>query len=422
MKLSTYISRRLIGSMLIILILWSALFYLGILNEVNDETDDVLEDYSTMLIQRTLAGEKLPSIDNGSNNTYKIEQLTAEQAEQLSTIEFVDEQVFIEYKSEYEPARIIRRVFKAADGQYYLVTVATPSLDKADMILAIAILIVVLYLLLFVVISFSNTVIIRRCTKPLRQLIDYLDKKELDKGAVAVKIDNRIDEFKRLSEEINAFVDRHTQLFEQQREFIANASHELQTPIAVCQNRLELMMDSKLDEQQLEMLGKSLATLSQISKFNRSLLLLSRIDNGDFNSEQFDIREMVIEGVESCQEIYFDKKVTLEWLSQQSCIVEMNRSLAQIMVNNLIKNAFVHGVSPYMVSISLSDQGLSVTNKGLDVALNERLLFQRFNRSSNTNGSSGLGLSIIAAICKLYNYNIKYHFDSRNHTFFIKFR
>lgn len=89
--------------------------------------------------------------------------------------------------------------------------------------------------------------------------------------------DTRITEFRKLNDAAARYVERTEQMFEQQKQFIGNASHEIQTPLAICRNRLEMLMeDDSLSEKQLEELMKTHQTLEYITKLNKSLLLLSK--------------------------------------------------------------------------------------------------------------------------------------------------
>ena len=106
---------------------------MAIIDEVNDEVDDSLEDYSEVLITRALAGEQLPSQSDGSNNSYYLITVTADYAEKQKRIRYSDEMVHIEAKGETEPARVLRTIFKDKDRQYYELTVSTPTIEKQDL-------------------------------------------------------------------------------------------------------------------------------------------------------------------------------------------------------------------------------------------------------------------------------------------------
>ena len=122
-------------SLLLILVLgvWAVFFYMAMMDEVNDEVDDSLEDYSEVLITRALAGEQLPSQSDGRNNSYYLITVTADYAEKQKRIRYSDEMVHIEAKGETEPARVLRTIFKDKDRQYYELTVSTPTIEKQDL-------------------------------------------------------------------------------------------------------------------------------------------------------------------------------------------------------------------------------------------------------------------------------------------------
>ena len=133
MKLIYRILIHLSLALPIILAAWGILFYMAIIDEVNDEVDDSLEDYSEVLITRALAGEQLPSQSDGSNNSYYLITVTADYAEKQKRIRYSDEMVHIEAKGETEPARVLRTIFKDKDRQYYELTVSTPTIEKQDL-------------------------------------------------------------------------------------------------------------------------------------------------------------------------------------------------------------------------------------------------------------------------------------------------
>ena len=100
-------------------------------------------------------------------------------------------------------------------------------------------------------------------------------------------------------------------MFEQQKQFIGNASHEIQTPLAICRNRLEMLMeDDSLSEKQLEELMKTHQTLEYITKLNKSLLLLSKIDNGQFtDTKEVDLNVLLKQYLEDYKEVYSYKNI-----------------------------------------------------------------------------------------------------------------
>ena len=272
-------------SLLLILVLgvWAVFFYMAMMDEVNDEVDDSLEDYSEVIIIRTLAGEELPSQNTGSNNQYYLREVTEEYADSREDITYKDSMVYIVEKDETEPARILTTIFKDDENRFYELTVSTPSIEKEDLTAAIRNWMIFLYVALLLVIIVVNVWVFQQSMRPLYVLLHWLDGYRIGSKNKPLENDTQITEFRKLNEAAIRNAERSEQLFEQQKQFIGNASHEIQTPLAICRNRLEMMMeDESLSESQLEELMKTHQTLEHITKLNKSLLLLSKIDNGQF--------------------------------------------------------------------------------------------------------------------------------------------
>lgn len=130
MKLIYRILIRLSLALLAVLTVWTVFFYFTMIDEINDEVDDALEDYSETIIIRSLAGKELPSKNDGSNNSYSIRPITREEARQYPAIEYYDADIYIKEKEETEPARVLRTIFADKDDNYFLLEVSTPSFEK----------------------------------------------------------------------------------------------------------------------------------------------------------------------------------------------------------------------------------------------------------------------------------------------------
>ena len=260
---------------------WAILFYFTVMDEVNDEVDDSLEDYSEIIIIRALAGEELPSKNTASNNQYFLREVTKEYAGSRDDILYKDSMVYIPEKDETEPARILTTIFKDDGEKFFELTVATPSIEKDDLKDAMAGWMIFLYIALLLTIIVINVWVFYRNMRPLYVLLHWLDKYRIGKGNEPLQNNTRVSEFRKLNEAAVRYAERSEQMFEQQKQFIGNASHEMQTPLAICRNRLEMLMeDENLSESQLEELMKTHQTLEHITKLNKSLLLLSKIENG----------------------------------------------------------------------------------------------------------------------------------------------
>ena len=306
MKLISRIALRLSLALLPLMALWGVLFYFTMVDEINDEADDALEDYSELIVKRMLAGRELPKPNNGSNNSYSIVPIGAPEAAVRPHIDYYDAEVYIPEKEETEPARVLTTIFQDADGAYYELKVATPTFEKDDLLRAILYWVVFLYLLLLLITISLTVWVFHRSMRPLYELLRWLDDYTPGRRGAPVPCSTRIVEFRRLSAAAQQTVDRSEALFEQQKHFIGNASHELQTPLAVLGNRIEWLLDNtEPTEKQMEELLKMQRTLRQIVRLNKTLLLLTKIDNGQFpESSEVDLAAVVGEQVALYDEIY----------------------------------------------------------------------------------------------------------------------
>lgn len=420
MKLIHRITLRLSLILLPILLVWAAVFYYTMVGEINDETDDSLEDYAEMLVRRTLTGGELPGQSDGSNNTYSIE-LLPDSVHHDQILEFKDEKVYIPEKRETEPARVLKMTFSDGEGNTYLLTVSTPTFEREDLLLAVFWHLVALYAILVVTILAVTALVFNYSMRPLYKLLEWLDNYHPGNGVDDLPTDSQTAEFKKLTESACSTIERAEKYFERQKQFIGNASHELQTPLAVLGTRIEWMIDNtQLTEEQFAELTKMRQSLHRLSRLNRTLLLISKIENAQFNEkDDVDIVELIKREVEVYEEVYGYKEIECRVELPERFVVTMDESLATTMVTNLIKNAFLHTAEGGSIIISIKDGEFSVANSG-DEALDATRLFDRFYTSGKS-GSTGLGLALVKSIAEFYRFNLEYSFVEGKHRFAVRF-
>lgn len=419
MKLIYYIILRITLALTLILTVWAIFFYVTMIDEVNDEVDDALEDYSETIIIRALAGEELPAKNNGSNNQYYLTEVSEEYAESRDDIQYKDSMVYIVEKGETEPARILTTIFKNDEDRYYELTVSTPSIEKNDLRDAIQIWIIFLYVSLLLCIVIISVRVFYRNMRPLYVLLHWLDNYQTGKKNEPLKNKTRITEFRKLNDAAIRYAERTEQMFEQQKQFIGNASHEIQTPLAICRNRLEMLMeDESLSESQLEELMKTHQTLEYITKLNKSLLLLSKIDNGQFtDTRELNLNVLLGQYLEDYKEVYDYRNIKVDIAEHAEFRVTMNESLAVALLTNLLKNAFVHNIDEGHIRIVITSGSITFRNSGIDRPLDKEHIFERFYQGNKKEGSTGLGLAIADSICRLQHLKIRYFFEQEEHCF-----
>ena len=298
----------------------------------------------------------------------------------------------------------------------------TPTIEKRDVIHSILIWTSLLYATLLVIIIVLNIYVFYRSMQPLYRLLDWFRHYRVGQKNEPLSNRNTITEFRTLYDAANLYAARNEQLFEQQKRFIGNASHELQTPLAICRNRLEMLMeDEDITERQLEELAKTHQTLEHITKLNKSLLLLSKIEN-----EQFaDVRPVCFNHIvrrylDDYCEVYEYRDIAVSVREEARLTFVLNETLAVTLVTNLLKNAFVHNTDGGRLVITLTADTFCISNTGVRYPLDHTKIFERFYKGSKQEGSTGLGLSIVAGICKLSGLEVHYEYRDEMHHFSIR--
>lgn len=418
MKLIYRIILRLSAVLVPLMALWGMLFYYMLVREINDEADDALSSYSELVITRVLAGRELPSLNSGSNNSYTIMPVSRDYAASHPGISYRDEEVYIPELGDTEPARVLSTIFMDKDESFYELAVATPTFEKADLIRTILFWMLFLYMLLIFSIIALVYWVLKRSMHPLYKLLQWLDRYVPGGKILPLETETDIPEFRKLNAAALRAAERSERMFEQQKEFTGNASHELQTPLAILANRMEWLMDNtELTRQQAEEIVKMQRTLGGMVRLVKTLLLLAKIENGQFpDSVQVDIASLAAENLELFGEIYESKGITCRFENKMPFRVVMNESLASVLVSNLIKNAFIYSPESGEIDVAFTSDTFTVSNTGTS-PLDREHVFDRFYKRSGREGSTGLGLALVSAIARYYSITVNYSFEGVKHLF-----
>lgn len=423
------LSRRIIGSVALALLvlfgLWALVFYHSSQRRIYGRIDKVLAQQSDKIISRFLDNDSLPRSLSGTSGTMEffIEMVSQEYAKSHQEPVFQTDEDYIDDLLDEETVRKTTRVFQK-QGHFYELTLTTQVFAWNDTLDFAIVSIFTLAAALLLAIILIVSVIIIRNMQPLNKLTEWLrnrkDNEDIPKPDKQIKV----QEFKEIETAVLEASEKSKQVYEEQKRFIGNASHEIQTPIAVCRNRLELLVDeTQLDEHQLSEIEKTLDTLGYISRLNKSLLLLSKIDNHQFKEEaEIHINQLVNQTLESLSEIYANLHIGISLDDRQPLVVTMDPNLATSLVSNLLKNAFIHNKQDGSISITLNANLLSIKNTGIDEALDAEAVFQTFYKKSTNTHSSGLGLAIAKAVCNEYGFEIGYQFTENQHCFSVRFK
>ena len=419
MKLLSYTYRKLALLLFLLMAVWGVLFYYAIIDEVVDETDDTLENYGEILMESALHDPSILETEGSLMSFYKFTPLSEEEGRHYRQV-FYDATVYIELEDEDEPVRVMCTAFRMPDGQYYELKLMISILERDDMVEAMLWYLGALFLLFLICTSIGIQLVLKGVFRPLHRLLDWLHCIQPGKEVPPLDNPTKIREFRQLSDAALDMGNRSYKAYEEQKQFIENASHELQTPLAIVRGKVELLAESEgMTEQQMEQLDEIYATLGRAVKLNKSLLLLSRIENGQYTEmEDVSVDEILDELLPDLMDIYEHKQVRLiRKREEQPFIIRCNHSLAQILVSNLVKNSLLHNREEGELQVLTTPTSLVIKNTG-DVPLDGEKLFRRFYHGMDgKKDSTGLGLAIARSIALSSSLKLTYEWQDGMHTF-----
>jgi signal transduction histidine kinase len=330
---------------------------------------------------------------------------------------------FIYDSLEYE-MRPFRQLFSPVKikGENYILTVRMSLVENDDLVMAIAAVQIALSILLSAGLLLLNRSLSKRLWRPFYRTLDQLKAYELDKSeSVSVEKSN-INEFDDLNQTVNNLTERNRRVFLQQKEFIENASHELQTPIAIFKSKLDSLMQSPtLSQVDSETIHELESTAKRMGRLNKNLLLLNKIDNEQFiDTEDVDVSSVVSNQLAGIQPVAQHERIAIS-ATMENLWIKANRALIEILVSNLLHNAIRHGTNSHGIGIAINGRTLTFTNHGAPLKMKINQLTQRFTKESNDSNSTGLGLAIVKKICDSCAYSLQYTYADNTHSFAITF-
>jgi signal transduction histidine kinase len=304
----------------------------------------------------------------------------------------------------------------------YLFTIQTNIEESHETIAVIAMITIFFFVVIVVGLLYLNRKLSSSIWKPFRDTLDQLKTFNLNSQNTIEFPVSDTSEFEELNQSLYKLIERNISTYKAQKEFTENASHELQTPLAIIKNKLDILLqDQDLTEKQYRIAEDINKALTRSSRINKNLLLLAKIDNNQFDhTETIFFDQLLHQSIEILEEHFEQKNISVAENISNDVQVNGNSILTEILINNLIINAIRHTSPGGFVSIELNQSYFEVSNSGTE-KLNTEALFKRFSKFSADNNGSGLGLSIIQEIGRLHQWMISYRFENGLHIFTVKF-
>ncbi|QQL48895.1 sensor histidine kinase [Mucilaginibacter ginkgonis] len=305
--------------------------------------------------------------------------------------------------------------------QRYRIVITESKVETEDLIRVIFAITIIIAFALLTALLLINRKLMRNLWRPFYQMLQEIKGFNLADRSKITKPDTEIEEFYDLNTEVTAMSERVQQDYQLLKNFVENASHELMTPLAVINTKLDtLVQDHAISDYQGQILSDVYATVGKLKQLNKSMLILARIENKLIPEyEIVDLQAELLQKVEDFKELAAPKNI---FITAQTSIVTISasRDLLSILLSNLILNAIRHNREGGMVAVTLTSNSLKVCNTGSLEPLDSDQIFQRFYKSPESEGT-GLGLTLIKEICDGHGFDLAYSFEENLHCFSIVF-
>ncbi|MBB6498585.1 sensor histidine kinase [Pedobacter cryoconitis] len=417
MKLARKYNRVNLVTSLIILVLSGAVYYFAIHYILTNKLDNDLKIEEEEIVASALKYDKLPLPSD-----FKDQKVTYSELKPGDSTEryFANTVYNNPDEKETEPGRSLVTTIRAG-GKDYSVTITKSSLEAEDLIRLIFLITLGVIIVLLVTLAVINRFVLSNLWRPFYETLKQLKAFNLaDKNDFTLQ-HTQIDEFLELDQSVISMSRRVRQDYKELKSFTDNASHEMMTPLAVINSKLDTLIQTEaLSDRQGELIEDVYLAVNRLTRLNQSLLLLAKIENNLIKDEENVILDTLItQKLRQFNELLAASNIHLIQKMEPQRLY-MSKYLADIMLNNLISNAIRHNKPNGEIKVLLHSGKLSVVNTGVEKALNSQRAFERFYKDASSEGT-GLGLAITSQICNLYNFKLDYHYQGEQHEFSITF-
>ena len=307
-------------------------------------------------------------------------------------------------------------------GQVLHLTTRISLVENEDLFQAVVATLAGLLALLLGGLLLLNRQIARRLWQPFYKTLEQLRRFEVTEDKLLDLSPSSVTEFNELNRTLNGLTQRSHQAYLGQKEFTEHAAHEMQTPLAVFQSKLELLSQTQpLTPEQAGLVGALNGVTVRLARLNKSLLLLTRIENhqyvatGPVNAAAL-LDALLQQSVESIQA----KEIRLKRTGlSDGPTLQTNRSLLGILLTNLLTNAIRYTPSTGLITVDVQLHTLTIANTGEPLSIPPDKLFSRFQKGEAQTEGVGLGLAIAKKVADASGYTLSYRYADQQHRFIL---
>lgn len=415
MNLLTKTSLNYLSVTLFVFMFATIAFYYLLRSQVNQNINTELEKRKSSIINQLLSAHSSVVTPPNQNEKVIISLLRKVPSPQLS---FCDT-LFYDYTAKkYVPFRQLGFVANFNNTAYYIQIFK--SLEETDnLIVRVFIIMTILIIMIIIALFITVRQTSLRAWNVFYDTIKKINNYDINSHNEFFLKESDVKEFDELNKVLFSMTERIKKDYFNMKEYSENASHELQTPLAIINSKMELLLQSKnLDERQLKAVIDSYEASNRLSKLNKTLLLLAKIENRQFpESKSIKPQTLIDTQLETLEDLIVSKEIHVVKQFDNDVSLFINPYLAEILFSNLIKNAIRHNLTKGELIIKISKNFIRISNSGNELKINKDNLFERFHKQSSSPESLGLGLSIVQKICELYDFKVSYDFENNMHNF-----
>lgn len=334
---------------------------------------------------------------------------------------FKDTLIFDEVQQEYEDYRKITAT-RLIDGNTFKITTVTSRLEWEEFIVIISFTCFACLIFLQVILFFVNQKLNKKIWNPFFKNLETVQGFSIQNKQMPVLIKSNIKEFDEMNTVLLNMFSKLNRDYTILKEFTENASHEIQTPLAIILVGLDELAQAKnLESHTAERLQVLQRTAKRISKLNTNLLLLAKIEHEHFQLEnKVEITSLWAHQVNNMEELFLSKNITIKQKIGTAFSININQDLVEIMMSNLISNAYKYSKKNSIIYVTTHLNAIRISNEGYK-PLNVNQIFLRFVKDPENQNANGLGLAIVHEICTLHKWQITYAFKNNQHIFTVAF-
>jgi signal transduction histidine kinase len=316
-----------------------------------------------------------------------------------------------------------KSIIRLINGEYYQINIYKSIKETDDELESALYTIFYLFLALLLAMLVLNYFLSRNIWQPFNHTLLEIKRFNLSENRPLLLQQTSIHEFQELNRLVSEMTEKIRNDYQNLKEFTENVSHEVQTPLAVIKNKLEMLIQSpNLNEEQLRLIESAYSSSSKLSKLNKTLTLITKIENQEFsNIQKINLTDLLEKILYNFQEILSLKEIQLSANLSPEIIIPIDPMMADVLITNLVKNAVQHNFPQGLVQVTLHPKQLVIANTGEPLKNGVENMFSRFAKEKKSSDSLGLGLAIVKKICEVNRFSIQYVYQEDLHIFTVQF-